>query len=546
MKPIEKISNDLFEKLRSDRFSPLEMQDENAIKTTDPEKAKIFLFHYKENGVSKGLVIVDIVDNRSLKISYSQDLTDSITNKDLWFRWLSNMKNFAKRNLLNYQPQDFTKGIAAKQVKTKAKIEGTKKTVTESTLYGSKRRSYEDSGKGVKLIVNHRTNIDETKPGARSRRIESIYIQREDGERYRFPYESVTAARAMARHVAEGGTPYDHLGKNILEMIKEVRSLSRFARKTRSIATEDSSALDIRNKVLEYSKNKKKILSAISTERGYSRFKEDLAKDTDITQDAKSIETLKEKFTKKVWKQELDEVLPLVDKVLKEYELTKVLESDPQIKNMVSNRSRLLTLKKDDAADELFKNTKFENGSALVTWILGDIASRASGHDSRILSDFAARLADQWDDEGTSEEDKSIAIRLANRYIDDVKMMERDPSYKDEVRVESNIGENTAMAATMTPQQKAQEKIQIAQQERANQQAAVNASRMMKAAGIQAASPNVVKDLIKSSQQGKLPGNQARQAVGALGQIVANSALADPKNAAGLTAMMKKITKPAN
>lgn len=542
MKPIDKISNDLFEKLRSDRFSPLEMQDENAIKTTDPQKAKIFLFHYKENGVSKGLVIVDIVDNRSLKISYSQDLTDSITNKDIWFRWLANMKNFAKRNLLNYQPQDFTKGIAAKQIKTKAKIEGTQ--VTESTLYGSKRKSYEDSGKGVKLIVNHRSNIDETKPGARSRRIESIYIQREDGERYRFPYESVTAARAMARHVAEGGTPYDQLGKNILEMIREVRSLSRFARKTRLIATEDSSALDIRNKVLEYSKNRKKILGAISTERGYSRFKEELAKDTAISQDEKSIKTLKEKFTKKVWKQELDEVLPLVDKVLKEYELTKVLESDPQIKNMVSNR--LLTLKKDDSADELFKNTRFENGSALITWILSDIASRASGHDSRILSDFAARLSDQWDDEGTSEEDKSIAIRLANRYIDDVKMMERDPSYKDEVRVESNIAEVAIPATTMTPQQKAQEKIQIAQQDRANQQAAVNASRVMKAAGIQAANPNVVKDLLKSGQQGKMPSNQARQAVGALGQIVANSALSDPKNAAALTAMMKKITKPTN
>lgn len=535
MKPIEKISTDLFEKLRSDKFSPLELQDENAIKTTDPQNARIFLFHYKENGISKGLIIVDIVDNRTLKISYSQDLTNSIINKDIWFRWLQNMKKFARRNLLSYQPQDFTKSVGAKQVKAKVEIEGSKKAaVTESTLYGSKRRSYEDKDNGVKLIVKHNTNIDETKPGARSRRIDSIYIQRGDGERYKFPYQSVTAARAMARHVAEGGNPYDDVGKQILEMIKNVRSLGKFTRKTRNIATEDSSALDIRNKVLEYCKNRKKILSAISTPHGYSKFKENLGNDS-IAEDANSIAMLKEKFTKKVWENELDEVLPLVDKVLKEYDLPK----SSGIESLIATRE--LTLKKDDSADELFKNTKFNNGTSLVNWILTDISDRASGHDSETLANFAAKLASQWNE--ASEEDKKLAVKLAQKYIDDFKKMKKDPSYKDEIRTESNLDEVVQQPPAMTPQQQAQVKIQQAQQEREQQQAAVNASRVMKSAGIQAATPNVVKDLIKSSEEGRLPSTQARQTVGALGQIVANSALADPKNAMALNAMMKKITR---
>jgi hypothetical protein len=55
-----------------------------------------------------------------------------------------------------------------------------------------------------------------------------MYIESEAGERFKYPFRHLNGARAMARHVAEGGNQYDDFGKHIVEMSTELNKLRKF------------------------------------------------------------------------------------------------------------------------------------------------------------------------------------------------------------------------------------------------------------------------------------------------------------------------------
>tara|TARA_R110000782_G_scaffold10285_3_gene32253 strand:- start:1667 stop:3061 length:1395 start_codon:yes stop_codon:yes gene_type:complete len=55
-----------------------------------------------------------------------------------------------------------------------------------------------------------------------------MYIESADGERFKYPFRHLNGARAMARHVSEGGNLYDDFGKHIVEMSTELNKLRKF------------------------------------------------------------------------------------------------------------------------------------------------------------------------------------------------------------------------------------------------------------------------------------------------------------------------------
>jgi hypothetical protein len=89
-------------------------------------------------------------------------------------------------------------------------------------MYGTSRSSYQKL-ENVKIIARHsKPIVDETKPGARSRNIESFYIENSLGERFRLPEgTTLNGARAYARHVKNGGAVHDDFGKHIGKIISE-------------------------------------------------------------------------------------------------------------------------------------------------------------------------------------------------------------------------------------------------------------------------------------------------------------------------------------
>jgi hypothetical protein len=433
MRPIDKTSSDLFQKLRS-RFSPVTLGNEKAEATSEPSEARFFNFLYTEDGESRGTVSISLVDGRSMKVFYGDSMTETVSDKEQWYAFLKELRNFAKRNLLTFDARDIAKGqLDSRDLGWLGKTEGSMDqddvTVTESAMWGSKRRSYQTL-ESVKLIVQHTKTVDESVPGARSRSIKGIYLERSDGERYHFPFNYLTGARAMARHVAEGGTPYDAMGSHILGMIKEMRDLSKFARMTRTHALEDSAANDVRQKVIERFQGLKSSLSALANQSAYREYAEQFKPSSEDSKQG-DLDELRERFTRKIWDQTMEELLPAVTRAIASAQIS---EAPASVEKQIKDPKRLLVLKNDPAADQMLRRTKFNDAQGLMGFVLSDIATRAIGDDMDALANFAADVAERIGDRELDQNDKRLAMLLVKRYMDDIKSMIKDPSYAEQIR----------------------------------------------------------------------------------------------------------------
>lgn len=316
MKPMNKTANDLFQLLRT-RFSPVTIGNEEAEVTTDPAEARFFSLEYKENGESRGTVSISIIDNRSLKVYFSHDMVENISNSNDWYSFLKQLRFFAKQNLMGFDARDIQKDqLDTRDFAFIKQNDGPYKEadveITESAMYGSKRKSMQRF-ENATLVVYHKKTVDEEKRGARSRHIDSIFIE-SNHERFRFPMNYLNGARAMAVHVSEGGTPYDAIGKHIISTVTEMQNLAKFARMTKRHAMEDTEAEDIRNRVVETYHGIKKDIMRMQNPKNYKSFAENFTP-TDASGEA-DVTSLQEKFTRKIWNEKMNDLLPSVQRAL--------------------------------------------------------------------------------------------------------------------------------------------------------------------------------------------------------------------------------------
>jgi hypothetical protein len=94
-------------------------------------------------------------------------------------------------------------------------------------MTGSRKSSYQPLADNVKIIVRHNKDVNEEVRGARSRNIHSILIQRGE-EKFKMAENNLSAARAMARHLHNGGETFDEIGEAITEMSREFKKLKEF------------------------------------------------------------------------------------------------------------------------------------------------------------------------------------------------------------------------------------------------------------------------------------------------------------------------------
>lgn len=316
MKPLSKTANDLFQHLRT-RFSPITIGDENAEVTTDPMEARFFSFVYEENGEARGPVSISIINNRSLKVYFSHDMVESIVNSNNWYGLLKELRFFAKQNLMAFDARDIQKDqLDTRDFNFIKQNDGPYKEtdveITESAMYGSKRKSMQQF-ENAKLVVYHKKTVDEEVRGSRSRHIDSLFIE-SNHERFRFPINYLNGARAMAVHVSEGGTPYDAIGQHIINTVTEMQNLAKFARMTKKHAMEDSEAETIRNRVVETYHAIKRDIMRMQNVNNYRAFAEtfeptEASSESDVT-------SLQEKFTRKIWNEQMTDLLPSVQRAL--------------------------------------------------------------------------------------------------------------------------------------------------------------------------------------------------------------------------------------
>ena len=226
MNGLDNISKSLFEKIRG-RFPKIVMGDENGAPTSNESQARFFDFDWVVNGENQGAVSISINENDALKVYYSQNMLENLPEpvENEWYAFLKEMRFFAKKHMMSFDTRDIAKSNLDKRDYQYL----ASKQVQESAMYGTTKSSYEELDK-TKLIIRHKKEITPEQVGARTRHISSLFIENEAGERFKYPYAHLAGARAMSRHVANGGLPHDDFGKHIIETSSNIAKLTAFKR----------------------------------------------------------------------------------------------------------------------------------------------------------------------------------------------------------------------------------------------------------------------------------------------------------------------------
>jgi len=227
MQNLDLIAEELFNKIRG-RFPSVTIGDADGNVTNEPTQARYFDFNFMNEGRPVGKVSVSL-DEKNLAVVYGEDLiaNESDLIKNNWYDFLKEIRMFAKKRALVFDTRDITKSnLNSRDYKFLATNRGREKEMNESKMYGTSRVSYQDFD-GARLMIKHTESIDQEAPGGRAKKVGGLYIESAEGERFKYPYKHLTGARAMARHVAEGGNAYD-FGKHIVSMSEEMNKLRKF------------------------------------------------------------------------------------------------------------------------------------------------------------------------------------------------------------------------------------------------------------------------------------------------------------------------------
>jgi hypothetical protein len=338
MREINKISEALFEKIR-DRFEDVSLGDENAKATQNPEDARFFNFDYTVDGTSHGNITISVIDETSLKVYFSKNISSELDEEQQakWYGFLRELREFAKRNLLSFEPRDITRStLKHRDLQQVSKSDSTyskDEVIGESRLHGTSRSSYEQDG-NVKIIVRHSDRVDPEQRGARSRKIKALFVETTDGERFKLPYNNLKYARAMARHVSEGGNVNDDFGQHITKVAEECSKLRPFKSQMVRRTFEDAETQAMVEAAFEYHGLLNDTLKRMSGRKGYAACKESFQMDEQTLMDDFDVDSMRERFVRKTYNDATDTALPIVQKA---YNMKKSNKFAQQFESWATN-----------------------------------------------------------------------------------------------------------------------------------------------------------------------------------------------------------------
>jgi len=195
--------------------------------------------------------------------------------------------------------------------------------VTESyaKATGSFKTSYIQLPESTRLIIRHSKGVNEEVRGSRSRNIKALFIENSAGERFSFPHKYLQGAKAMAKHVSMGGTPYDAIGESIITLCTEVAQCNQFVKHVRTNKLVNESNLNIVETVKTKLNELKNTIKGLQTVKGYNDYQvestaivEETEKEVDETVDLTD-KFMYNTFTKTA---NMDAVLETVARIIKE------------------------------------------------------------------------------------------------------------------------------------------------------------------------------------------------------------------------------------
>jgi len=300
-------SRKLFDLLISRDFDP-EMLDSSGRPAPDPAEAEIFSFDFRaDSGKDYGTVVIMLGQDNDLEIYCSDNVGRGMEGDDKndWFAFLEQLKNFAVRNFMSFGIKNLNRLRYSMQGQAAIR-EGLFESWT-----GNRTTSWNGVATEARLMIRHKKTIGEG--DARFRYIESLFIETADSERYKLPFNSLTGGKAMLEHVRQGGRPYDVRGNHISEIVTELAVLSRFRRANSGQIFEGDTA-QLVEQVQTYQTNLQRSLKGLGTRSGYATYFESWQPAAISEQDV-VIESLKNLFVKQSIDTRIESALPLLAKI---------------------------------------------------------------------------------------------------------------------------------------------------------------------------------------------------------------------------------------
>ena len=317
------ISTDLFYKIRS-RFTGLKLGEGMGAITINPEDAVFFDFNYSIDEQVLGHVSISIAEPGSMKVYFSNGITEDmdIVQKDKWYEFLKELRIFAKRRLLNFDTRDVAKdNLDQRDFKflSQYNVSNTvgESVMSESSLYGSRTVSYQKL-MDTKLIIKHSKPIQDEQIGSRARNISALFVENQDGERFKYPFIHLAGARAMQRHVANGGVPYDDMGKQIVSMSEQIAQLKGFGNYVVRNDLLNSDTNSIYERSSEALNRMREEIARLSKQAYYEQFKNSFKAQDNLEVPQDVAEDFTEKFTVRNFKEDIKSVFPILYRLMKE------------------------------------------------------------------------------------------------------------------------------------------------------------------------------------------------------------------------------------
>ena len=325
---LQAIGKDLFNKIRG-RFPGVTIGDSEGKITNKPEDARFFDFEFKEGGNVLGKVSISISEEDGLVVLHNKDFVEGADDgvKTSWYNFLKEMGQFAKARVLGFDTRDITKSnLEKRDYEYMSKGKEIDK-VSESNLFGTTKTSFQSIGE-ARLVIKHSRPVDQSVAGGRTHRIESIFIESSEGERFKYPIKHLNGARAMARHVSEGGKPFDSFGKYITglsEELSKLKSFKTYMNRSNVMAEGLREYQDIVDERIDIIKNEcLKLQRSTNYKDTFENFKE--ADAVEVPEDIKK--NWIDELTIKTFKEELQDVFPYIYKLVTEK--TAVQNLDPE------------------------------------------------------------------------------------------------------------------------------------------------------------------------------------------------------------------------
>jgi hypothetical protein len=296
--------NQLYDLLVTRDFDP-ELKDAMGKDVTDPSEADMFTFDWKTPNKNYGTVVILIGQDRNLKVFFGDNLGRTMEREDKsdWYDFLNQLKQFSVRNnLMNFEIENINRlkynmqGMAAIK---EGLFEG---------YYGNRKVSYSDQPKQTRLVIKHNRTLGED--DARFRYVESLFVETGDDQRFRLPFTNLIGGRAMARHVAEGGTPYDAFGQHICEIVKEMNILGKFVRAAKNKQF-DGEAADLSEAAVRHYQDLKAKAKRMISQRGYLKELETFDP-AEITNADAMAENIRNMFIEQSLDARIEEAIPVL------------------------------------------------------------------------------------------------------------------------------------------------------------------------------------------------------------------------------------------